>query len=244
MRTIQLLCLLLTATFTGSAQHILDLRTGELTPCESVEDVSAPVRTVSEINGGYLVTYDIPEAYVHSPFVNTNAVEIVIPGFTQYGANYEPQLPVMLETLNIEPYKYADITLKSTEINIINVSDIDIEVAGAPYFNEGIGPEYATEITPYSGLFPDYIIGNPQILNRSAVFWIAPLNYDYEAKQIHACYQMTIEIKGKTSGIEEISDNQADGNVEYYNLHGVRVSNPTKGVYLRHQGSRWEKVVL
>lgn len=242
MRTLQLLCLLITATFTANAQYILNLQTGELTPCESVEDVSEPVRTVSEIDGGYLVTYDIPEAYVHSPFANTDAVEVLIPGFTQLSRYDYPLLPLKLDQIEIGQYNDAEFTLKSSEINVL-----DIEVAGAPYLNDGIEPEHASDIVPYSGLYPDYIIGHTQVRkykSHIAFFFIAPLNYDYEAKQIHACYQMTIEIKGKTSGIEEISDKQADGNVEYYNLHGVRICNPTKGVYLRHHGSRWDKVVL
>ena len=32
--------------------------------------------------------------------------------------------------------------------------------------------------------------------------------------------------------------------VEYYNLQGVRVENPTSGLYIRRQGNNVSKVVL
>lgn len=35
-----------------------------------------------------------------------------------------------------------------------------------------------------------------------------------------------------------------DGPVEYYNLQGVRVMNPSKGLYIKKQGDKATKVVL
>ena len=44
------------------------------------------------------------------------------------------------------------------------------------------------------------------------------------------------------SGIEDVNVN--DGEVEYYNLQGVKVENPEKGVYIMKQGGKTSKVVL
>lgn len=55
------------------------------------------------------------------------------------------------------------------------------------------------------------------------------------------------EIDGKVelpagAGVDNIAaDNQA---VEYYNLQGIRVENPTRGLYIRKQGGKATKVVL
>ena len=48
------------------------------------------------------------------------------------------------------------------------------------------------------------------------------------------------------SGIDEIiTDSYDSDNIEYYNLNGIKVSNPTsKGVYIRKQGSVATKVVI
>ena len=48
--------------------------------------------------------------------------------------------------------------------------------------------------------------------------------------------------RSESSGIDDIL---ADGDeVEYYNLHGVRIVNPTKGIYIKREGNKVTKVVL
>ena len=45
------------------------------------------------------------------------------------------------------------------------------------------------------------------------------------------------------SGIENINaDNNAP--VEYFNLRGIRVSNPSNGVFIRRQGNTASKVLI
>ena len=44
------------------------------------------------------------------------------------------------------------------------------------------------------------------------------------------------------SGIDGVeSDECSDAPVEYYNLQGMRVENPTSGIYIRRQGSKTSK---
>ena len=45
------------------------------------------------------------------------------------------------------------------------------------------------------------------------------------------------------SSIEDITVD-ADSEVEYFNLQGVRVVNPAPGIYIRRQGHKVEKVML
>lgn len=51
-----------------------------------------------------------------------------------------------------------------------------------------------------------------------------------------------IEMKGST-GIEDV-EFDANAPVEYYNLQGIKVTNPEKGVFIKKQGSKTAKVVL
>lgn len=52
------------------------------------------------------------------------------------------------------------------------------------------------------------------------------------------------EIKGNTSAISEIETDNNDAPVEYFNLQGVRVANPSNGIFIRRQGTDVKKVVL
>lgn len=47
-----------------------------------------------------------------------------------------------------------------------------------------------------------------------------------------------------SSGVEGVEIENADAPVVYYNLQGVRVDNPTKGLYIKQQGNKATKVVL
>ena len=46
----------------------------------------------------------------------------------------------------------------------------------------------------------------------------------------------------EATGVETIED--ANAPVEYYNLQGVKVENPSNGIFVKKQGSKTTKVVL
>lgn len=48
----------------------------------------------------------------------------------------------------------------------------------------------------------------------------------------------------KVSGVADVIVNDADAPVEYFNLQGIRVAEPTSGLYIRRQGSKSEKVLI
>ena len=54
----------------------------------------------------------------------------------------------------------------------------------------------------------------------------------------------TIDEKGTVTGIEDVEAGAEECEVEYFNLQGVRVMNPTKGIYIRKYGSKVTKVCL
>lgn len=66
--------------------------------------------------------------------------------------------------------------------------------------------------------------------------------YNVDVNISNDTYKVRISKKDDLSGIENI--NAADAEVEYYNLQGVRVANPTTGVYIRVQGNKATKVSI
>ncbi len=56
----------------------------------------------------------------------------------------------------------------------------------------------------------------------------------------------TIEVtcQKKLSGVENVSTDDENAPVEFYNLQGVRVNNPENGIYIRRQGSKVTKVII
>ncbi|MDE7475428.1 MAG: hypothetical protein K2M71_07350, partial [Duncaniella sp.] len=46
------------------------------------------------------------------------------------------------------------------------------------------------------------------------------------------------------TGIADITADDDNAPVEYFNLQGIRVDNPTPGLYIRRQGKKVEKVVV
>ena len=47
-----------------------------------------------------------------------------------------------------------------------------------------------------------------------------------------------------TTGIEAIETDAIDADAEYYNLQGVKIVNPTSGIYIRRQGTKNDKVII
>jgi hypothetical protein len=47
-----------------------------------------------------------------------------------------------------------------------------------------------------------------------------------------------------TSGVNDLTVDDANGDVEYFNLQGIRVKNPANGIYIRRQGNKVSKVLV
>lgn len=54
----------------------------------------------------------------------------------------------------------------------------------------------------------------------------------------------SITFEGSTTGVADITVDDVNAQVEYYNLQGVRVENPANGLYIRRQGSKASKVYV
>lgn len=58
-------------------------------------------------------------------------------------------------------------------------------------------------------------------------------------------HTLTVNVDGKTpTGIENVSADNTNAPVEYFNLQGIRVDNPAAGLYIRRQGNATTKVIV
>ncbi len=66
--------------------------------------------------------------------------------------------------------------------------------------------------------------------------------YSENAKGIQS-HDVVVNFTGQT-GVEDIIADENNGEVEFFNLQGVRVANPENGVYIRRQGNKATKVLV
>ena len=55
---------------------------------------------------------------------------------------------------------------------------------------------------------------------------------------------ITVSCKDELSGVENVTVENEDAPVEYFNLQGVRVQNPENGLFIRRQGNKVSKVII
>ena len=55
---------------------------------------------------------------------------------------------------------------------------------------------------------------------------------------------MSKTIIGKTSSLDGVENDDHISPVEYYNLQGMKVTNPHGGIFIKKQGKKAEKVLI
>ncbi len=81
-------------------------------------------------------------------------------------------------------------------------------------------------------------------VNKEKCQLIVPQGCDGDYKSTYVWWDFNNVTSKDLSGVEQtlVDDNSAE--IEYYNLQGVKVENPSKGIYVKKQGSKITKVVL
>lgn len=107
-------------------------------------------------------------------------------------------------------------------------------------FNQAIGGDWPFRIRFFA---------EPNSVWDNYAFFMRDLEITfYEGEESPGC-NYTVEmvtvddIFTPSAGVESLIDD-ANAPVEYYNLQGVKVANPEKGIYIKKQGSKSTKVIL
>lgn len=204
--------------------------------------INGPI-TVFYVNGSNLYAYDRDKTGMlffgtsgASGYKNGDTFGSVKCTYTEYGTSKTPEFtgaefsapgentPVSPDEMTVEAatkaarYKYVEV--KNVTISAVNgsnftISSADVTIAGYNKFK-------LTDITEGSYLS---VIGIIDVYKNDNQICVTELTIDPD------------------SGINNITvDNAAP--VEYFNLQGVRVSDPTPGIYIRRQGTTVTKVFI
>lgn len=113
-----------------------------------------------------------------------------------------------------------------------------------PYFWIGIGlvgnRAYATKDGNKYNVY--FQTGCPtNVVRAHGGVW--PSSASMESFDAYICFSFDPNDLSQT-GIEDIEAEDNNAPVEYYNMQGVRVENPTNGIYIRRQGNEVTKVAI
>jgi len=125
-------------------------------------------------------------------------------------------------------YNYGSLTIKAPANNKITKIDFAFNNTNGANLNGG---DNKVTVDGKAGTF------TPAAAAEEVVF---------NAKGSVQINQVTVTCEKELSGVENIVAGQEDANapVEYYNLNGVRVNNPSSGLYIVRQGTKVSKVVI
>jgi hypothetical protein len=67
---------------------------------------------------------------------------------------------------------------------------------------------------------------------------------DYASAERYVLYYQLPDDFTPLAGVKDITVDNSEAEVEYFNLQGIRVNNPTNGLYIRRQGKTVTKVLV
>lgn len=155
----------------------------------------------------------------------------------------------------------TDVTLSKTSVLENQPAGTMVGVVGVT--SEAVDPEYSFVVRgPYSVFLKEYLdvpfevkdgnLVTTEVLSASNTDYIDPMTGEVTytvtiiatntALGTSASRDFAITVKS-ASGIEDVTSSD-NAPVEYYNLQGVKVSAPDKGVYIKRQGGKTLKVIF
>ena len=110
------------------------------------------------------------------------------------------------------------------------------------------GIEATSSITEGGMCFSTYefSIPRPSLLADFKGATAVAFAIDNKSSVVLNAASVLLEKDFETSGVTEIPSGNVttDGPVEYYTLQGIRVANPSHGIFIRHQGNKSSKIIL
>ncbi len=141
--------------------------------------------------------------------------------------------PMLLFAATATDFMANDVTVN--EATTLYFAENSVVAEGRTY--GAATADESLEVPTWSTPLTEYAAGvEPNKFTLSAGIYSISLNFSDETPTL------SVQKTGDVSGIEEID--AADDDAEYYTLQGVRVVNPTTGIYIRVQGNKATKVAI
>lgn len=164
-----------------------------------------------------------------------------------YGAS-SPYYDINFSNINLDKKKTYYLTIDASNPDQVTIpySDSGFFYGQTPlvlyseaydYLNDGYD---ATEVpSHYWGKLSDGVITFPEGTGEAD----APLSLKLMTSPA-SVYGRALTVKLPSSSVSEIEADDSEAPVEYFNLQGVRVTDPANGIFIRRQGSDVTKVVV
>ena len=185
----------------------------------------------------YMTTFSAPFATTVPGNVKVYIVKKITSSYTYFTRLYNNNIPaytgVLLQATKagevVIPEAKAGVNMANTSGNIlIGTADGEVVLDTDAYvFSKNSSKKYAF-----------YRIDAGEVVPQYSAYYVLGNSY----AKVHAIGLSFDDETGESSGIEDV--NAEDAEVEYYNLQGVKVENPEKGIYIMKQGGKTSKVVL
>ena len=185
----------------------------------------------------YMTTFSAPFATTIPSSVKVYIVKKITSSYTYFTRLYNNNIPAYTGVL-LQASKAGEIVISEAEEGanmanvsgniLINTADAEVVLDTDAYvFSKNSSNKYAFYLTEAGEVVPQY-----------SAYYVLGNSF----AKVHAIGLSFDDETGESSGIEDV--NAEDAEVEYYNLQGVKVENPEKGIYIMKQGGKTSKVVL
>jgi hypothetical protein len=211
-------------------------------------DVDEYIEFAMSITGGYNGATEYPSASCRLYFVKNSAdPQTITTYYYEYtddedGDDYTFKHVYTLDNTCITLKNFLDspkdLTLRFHEIaegedyGVVEADWEDGEVVSGPFY--AFGEEYETLTFDEAGWY----------VSRGSNYGYIDFAFGEKNVELYFSLPKSLMFDEAVSSVANIAVESAEGNVEYFNLQGVRVANPANGIFIRRAGNSVQKVLV